>query len=324
MLIRIAKGLAAVAALVALLWVVGPYEPAPLTPNLDTSQIGPNVDRYLAAREGEFDDITPGVEKRVVWADAPGNSTEWAVLYVHGFSATSEEIRPVPDKVAEGLNANLIFTRLRGHGRGGEAMAEASVQDWMNDLAEALTIARRVGDKVLVISTSTGGTLVAAAAQDPALMDGVMGSAFVSPNFAVNNPAAPLLTWPAAEFWLPLIAGANRSFEPLNEGQAKYWTTAYPSAAVFPMAAVVKAVAQLDHSKATVPALFVFSDDDQVVVPAATKAVAAAWGGPTETYQPTLTDADDPFAHVVAGAILSPNQTDPVAFEILNWAKGLD
>ncbi len=324
MLIRVAKGLAVLAALVGLLWVAGPYEPAPLTPNLDTSQIGPNVDGYLAAREGAFNDITPGVEKRVIWAHAPGARSDWAVLYVHGFSATSEEIRPVPDKVAEGLNANLVFTRLRGHGRGGAAMGEATVQDWINDLAEALTIARRVGDKVLVISTSTGGTLVAAAAQDAGMMEGVIGSAFVSPNFAVNNSAAPLLTWPAAEFWLPLIAGADRSFEPLNDGQAKYWTTAYPSAAVFPMAALVKAVAGLDHRRAQVPALFIFSDDDKVVVGAKTREVAAAWGGPVDFYHPALSEADDPFAHVIAGAILSPEQTEPVAFEILNWAKGLD
>jgi alpha-beta hydrolase superfamily lysophospholipase len=323
-LIRVFKGVLGVVAAIALLWVVGPYEPAPLTPNLDTSRIGSNLDAYFAVREGDVPGIRPGTEKRVVWAGAPGAKTDWSVVYVHGFSATSEEIRPVPDRVAKGLGANLIFTRLKGHGRDGPAMAEATVHGWINDLAEALSAARAVGNKVLVISTSTGGTLVAAAAQDAGMMERVLGAAFVSPNFAVNNPAAPLLTWPAAEYWLPLIAGSERSFTPANEGQARFWTTEYPSAAVFPMAALVKAVSQLDHSRATVPALFYFSDADRVVVPAETRRVIARWGGKTRVINPVLGPDDDPMAHVIAGDILSPGQTEAASFEILNWAKGLD
>ena len=43
-------------------------------------------------------------------------------------------------------------------------MAEATASGWMQDMAEGLAAARAVGDKVMVISTSTGGTLAAAAA----------------------------------------------------------------------------------------------------------------------------------------------------------------
>lgn len=324
MLATLGKTVAVIAACLALLWVVGPYEPAPLTPNLDTSRIGRNVDAYFAVRESAYDDITPGTEKRVIWADARGLRTDWVVVYVHGFSATSEEIRPVPDRVAEGLGANLVFTRLRGHGRGSEAMREARVQDWINDLAEALSAARAVGDKVLVIGTSTGGTLLAGAAQNREMMQAVRGAVFISPNFAINNAAAPLLTWPAARFWLPLIAGAERTVMVRNPAQETFWTTRYPSVALFPMAALVKAVASLDHTRATLPALFMFSERDSVVLPAATIRVASDWGGQVKVVSPDLGDGDDPLAHVIAGDIVSPAQTDTVVFEILNWAKGLD
>jgi hypothetical protein len=147
---------------------------------------------------------------------------------------------------------------------------------------------------------------------------------FVSPNFGVNNSAAPLLTWPAARYWVPLIAGAERSFEPANEAQARYWTTAYPSTAVFPMAALVKAVGALDHGRARLPALFYFSEDDRVVVPDRTQEVIAAWGGPVRVVNPVLGAGDDRFAHVIAGDILSPGQTGVAVREIVNWAKGLD
>lgn len=305
------------------LWMFGPYEDADLSASFDPAEFQDNLDAYFAEKEAAFDDITPGVEKRVVWAGEKGDRTDYSVLYVHGFSATSEEIRPVPDLVAADLGANLVFTRLQGHGRSGAAMAEATVQGWMGDVAEGLAAARALGDKVIVISTSTGGTLVAAAAQNPTLMNDVVGTIFVSPNFGINNPAAGMLTLPAARYWLPALVGETRSFEPLNDAQKLYWTTEYPSVSVFPMAALVQKVVSLDHTKTNVPALFWFSDDDKVVVPAQTRAVAGVWGGAVHIVQPDLTPEDDPSAHVVAGDIISPGQTAFAAQGMLDWIKGL-
>lgn len=310
-------------ALIGLLWLLGPYEPASLSTDFDASTLDQGVDAYLAWREAQSDGITAGAEKQVVWAGAPETQTKWSVVYLHGFSATSQEIRPVPDNVARALGANLVLTRLEGHGRDGDALAQATVAGWMFDTAEALAIARKTGQRVLVLSTSTGGTLAAAAALDPALMRGVAGIVLVSPNFAVNNPAARLLTWPAARYWVPLVAGPERSFEPLNRAQATYWTTRYPSTAVLPMAALVKAVGKADLGQANVPALFMLSDEDQVVDATATRAAMARWGGPVTQWHPNLTAADDPFAHVIAGDILSPSQTAPVSAFIVDWAKGL-
>ncbi|UWR21460.1 carboxylesterase [Sulfitobacter sp. S190] len=305
------------------LWIFGPYEDAALTASFDDTVLEDGVDTYLAAREAAFDDITDGVQKQVIWAGAPEEKTPWSVVYLHGFSATAQEIRPVPDVVADALGANLVLTRLRGHGRSGDAMAEGSVAAWMEDTVEALAIAKRVGERVLVISTSTGGTLAAATAVDPTLSEGVAGHVLISPNFAVNNPMAPLLTFPAARYWLPIVAGERRSFEPLNDAQERYWSTEYPSVAVMPMAALVKAVNGLDLRAATAPALFIFADDDKVVSAEATQAAMAEWGGPVVAYKPALGESDDPSAHVLAGDIVSPGQTKPVTNEILRWVEGL-
>ncbi len=313
----------AFAVLVAALWVFGPYEDADLSTRFDETVLEGGVDTYLAAQEARFDDITAGVEKQVVWVKADKSAAPWSVVYLHGFSATAQEIRPVPDAVAQALGANLVLTRLKGHGRAGAAMAEATVAAWMHDVAEALTVARKVGSKVLILSTSTGGTLAAAAALDEALMEDVAGIVMVSPNFGVNNALAPLLTWPAAQYWMPLLAGETRSFRPANAAQGKYWTTTYPSVAALPMAALVKKVVGLDFAKATVPALFIFSDADAVVRPDITREVAAAWGGPAQINAVITGPQDDPSAHVIAGDILSPNQTAPTVAMIVKWAKGL-
>ncbi|GAA6200281.1 alpha/beta fold hydrolase [Aquicoccus sp. SU-CL01552] len=308
------------------LWAFGPYEPVPLKAEFDPARLEAGVSDYLAAQEARFDDITPGVEKRVVWR--PGHEeqrTPVSILYVHGFSATSEEIRPVPDLVAEALDANLVYTRLRGHGRGGAAMAQADVGDWMADLAEGLAVARAVGDRVVVIATSTGATLAAVAMRDPQMSERVAAAVFVSPNFGINDPAAVLLTLPAARYWVPLVAGRDHGFTPQNDGQARFWTTGYPTVALMPMAALVRRAARLDYSGERVPALFWLSDDDGVVRPDISREIAARWGGGARVQAVKPGPVDDPNAHVIAGDILSPDQTEVAALGMIDWlhAQGL-
>lgn len=305
----------------ALFWMFGPREKVDLSATFDPAAFGDDLDAYFAKTEARFDDLVDGAQKRVIWAGKAGVKTPVSVLYIHGFSATSEEIRPVPDKLAAALGANLVFTRLAGHGRSGEAMAEPVAADWMHDTAEALAAARHVGEKVIVISTSTGGTLVAAAALRDDLMENVAGAIFVSPNFAINSPAAVILTWPGVEWWGPIVAGAQRSFETVNEEHGKYWTTSYPTVALNPMAALVKHVDGLDLGKTKVPALFMISDQDKVVSPSKTRKVAQQWGGRSDLIALTMTEVDDPYAHVIAGDVLSPGQTDIAADHMIRWAQ---
>ena len=303
------------------LWLFGPYEPVETANTFDASGLPADLDAYFAQSEAAVRGLRPGTHKRIHWHGAPGAKTDVAVVYIHGFSATSEEIRPVPDRVAQALGANLHFTRLTGHGQDGTAMAAATAGDWLRDVAEAYAIGRRIGQRVLVISTSTGGTLAAATSLDPALSEGIVGHVFVSPNFALANPAGRLLSWPAARYWTPLIAGKHRSFEVRNEAHGAYWTSAYPTVAVMPMAAIVRYVAGLDLSAARIPAMFLFSDADQVVSAPATRAVAAKWGGPVQIEAVTVGPEDDPYAHVIAGDILSPGMTDHAVTTITNWAE---
>ena len=150
------------------LWLFGPREPASLSlPNFDIAAPS-GLDTYLAAREAVFDDIVPGTEKSIVWANKRDTKTDIAIVYIHGFSASAMELQPLPNRVATALGANLFFTRLTGHGRGSIAMQTASVASWMKDMAEALAIGRRLGHRTIIIATSTGGTLAAAAALDAA------------------------------------------------------------------------------------------------------------------------------------------------------------
>jgi hypothetical protein len=82
----------------------------------DPATLPDDLDAWLAARESAVPALRPDSGKEILWAAAPGAKTPLAVVYLHGFSADREEIRPVPDDVATALGANLFLTRLAGHG----------------------------------------------------------------------------------------------------------------------------------------------------------------------------------------------------------------
>lgn len=304
------------------LWIFGPREVVDLNPQFDARKFGEGVQVYFESTESAFEDIVAGVEKRVIWQDgAKEQRTPYSVLYIHGFSASSEEIRPVPDRIAEELGANLVYTRLQGHGRGGEAMAEGTAVGWMQDAAEGLAAARAVGDKVIVISTSTGGTLAAAAALSPEMSQNVAAMVFVSPNFGVNAPAAWVPGLPAARIWLPPLMGGTRNPASGNDAKDTYWSTDYSWEAVVPLTALVQEVVAQDFGATSVPALFRFSDADKVVRADVTRQIAGQWGGAVELHVVTMGTKDDPSSHVITGDIMSPGQTTQTVADVIAWLK---
>lgn len=323
------RGILVLGLMAVALWV-WPREVAIAPPVFDAAALPEDLDLWLTQRESVFSDITPGAEKRLVWAGAPGVRTPLAVVYVHGFSASSEETRPVPDRVAAALGANLYFTRLAGHGRGGAALAGASAADWLVDLAEALAVGARIGDRVVIMATSTGAAVTLAGLGAPDLRaaipaaDKVAGVVFISPNFRLASAAnGAVLDLPGAARFVPLLIGAEQVWPTRNAAHARYWTTRYPTEALFPMAHVMRAARAVEPATVQVPLLVLGSPDDVVVSPAAGAAVVARWGGRVERESWAWREGMDREAHVIAGDIRSPGMTDAAAARIIAWAEGL-
>lgn len=273
---------------------------------------------WLAAREAQVPHLRPGAQKRILWAGAPEAKSAWAVVYIHGFSASAMEVEPLPQQVAAGLGANLFLTRLAGHGRDGPAMAEASLSTWQADLAEALAIGRRIGRRVLVMGCSTGATL-ALPALGGAQADAVAGAVLLSPNLAPRDRRSRFLTWPGMGWLLPRLLGLERGFTPQSPAHARGWTPRYPVTALIPMAQAVRAARRAPAP--AVPVLMLCDPRDSVVDHGETRRLAHRWGARFCAVR--LGPGDDPAHHVIAGDILSPGMTDAVATQILDWARGL-
>ncbi len=304
--------------LLAVVWL---FTPGRLRGTMQSPALPANLDAWIARSEQSADreyGLVPGTEKRITWADST-QPTDYAVLYLHGFSATRQETHPLASTVAAALGANLFETRLTGHGRQRDALADVRAEDWLQDGAEALAIAAALGRRVVVIGTSTGATL-AAALMDHPLMRSVDTIVMLSPNFGLKDGGGAWATGPAGSLIVRAVAGNTRHWEPYNDAQGRYWSTRYPSAALVEMMRLV----DLANSKmpATVPQrlLLFYSPDDQIVSVPAALDVYERTSAPLKLAVP-ISEPGDPAHHVLAGDVLSAAHTARVAETIIDFVR---
>ena len=303
-----------------MLFLLGPKTPVDLS--IETFEFPDDLDQYVKDSESRFSDIIPNAEKTIIWADPEKKSkTPVSIVYIHGFSATRQEVAPLCDILAEQLHANLFYTRLTGHGRGSQPMGEATVNDWLNDAVEALEIGRRIGEKVLIVGVSTGCTLATWLATREQTQD-VFAYILISPNFMPYNPTAKFLTLPWARVIIPKLFGDTHTWDPFNEQHGQYWVTSHPIEPVFQMMALVQMVRNLELEKIQTPVYVFFSTQDKVVNPNETEKIYGRIGSPVKKIR-HVEDSGDPVNHVLAGDILSPNTTELVAQAILDFVKPL-
>lgn len=278
-----------------------------------------NLKAWLHINEQNHGTVTEGAEKHIEYADPdnPGK-TPFAVLYLHGFSATRQEIAPVPERVARALGANYFGTRLTGHGLDGPSLGQATAGDWLKDTAEAWQVACELGDKVIVISCSTGGTLATWLAEQPSAQDRLAALVLFSPNFQPRHWGSRLFAWPWSRYWLPWIAGENRRWQPVDELSAKYWTHSYPTRVLHEMQALVNRVRRSPVESIVTPSLFIYSDDDRVVNARYTQAVFRRWGSSIKE-RIRIEGEQDNSNHVITGDIVAPEKTAASVEQILNF-----
>lgn len=319
----------ALSALVAVVLAVGLFQSGPRNdfgPTMpSTRPLPPDniaaLDTWLAASEAAYPDIKPGNAKGIVWHDASHQRTPWSVVYLHGFSASRLETAPLAEQVAQALGANTFYTRLSGHGRPGAAMGDASAQDWMADAVEAVRIGQTLGERVLLISCSTGSTLATWLAMSSE-GDKVTAHAFISPNFGPKDKRSEIINGPWGKKIALALEGETRSWTPDSPQEAAAWTSSYPTRALFPMMAMVKQVRESDLSLFQTPVLVLYSEKDETVDPQETLSAFTRIGSPLKEIE-AVTYSKSKGQHVLAGAIKDPQAVAPMAASIANWARAL-
>lgn len=183
------------------------------------------LENWINTQEAAFDNIKPDNASQLEFYDSIPQKTNYSVLYLHGFSASSKEGDPVHRNIARALKANLYLPRLSDHGLiEEEPMLNFTGQKYIDDAREALAVAKKIGQKVIVISSSTGGTLSLILGNDPQIAALLM----FSPNIEIYDPRSKLLTLPWGLQIAQLVLGSKyHIMKKITEQKKNYWTTRY-------------------------------------------------------------------------------------------------
>ena len=285
---------------------------------------------WLKTQEDQLP-IVAGAESRILLAgpskDGNGlnpkgqdNKTPVSILHIHGFSACRQETAPVAEQLANRLGAHLVEARLAGHGLTSQAM-EASAEDWLQSVTDGMDLAHRLGERILIIGTSTGAPLGCWAAK---VLAGRYGSPlammYMAPNFGINQSFAWLLTLPGSRFFIPLILGATRTWEAESEAVAKYWSTSYSTLAVIEMQKVVDWFEAQSPASWNMPLGIMLGDLDPTISAKKALRVLEKWGDPRSKRLP-IPEQETMAQHVFAGDIAGPDLTTHCVDQFELFAK---
>ena len=214
-------------AIVLIVYLIGPH---PSAPKYETALPGvpeeaATLEQYIV-HENASHIIKTDNEARIIWNDSSRQKTEYAIVYLHGFSASQEEGDPVHKNIAAQFGCNLYLSRLAEHGIDTvDAMANLTADRLWETAKEAYSIGRQLGKKVILMGTSTGATLAIKLAS---VYPEISSIILLSPNIAINDPNAWLLNNPWGLQIARLVKGSkfNTSSHDFPEYK-KYWFHQY-------------------------------------------------------------------------------------------------
>jgi esterase/lipase len=183
------------------------------------------LENYVAALESKHR-LKPDNEARIVWADSTRKKTKYSVVYLHGFSASQKEGDPIHLQFAKEFGCNLYLARLADHGVDTtEQLLYFTGDRWWQSSKEALAIGKALGENVILMSTSTGGTMaIMLAAEYPGDVYAMIN---MSPNIAVNDPSAWLLNNPWGLQIARKVLGSDYQNVQYDSARQIYWNGKY-------------------------------------------------------------------------------------------------
>lgn len=303
------KWLGLVILLLIIVYFLGPKPPAPkLTDNLPAVPAEPAaLENYIGANEAQHK-LKPDNQARIIWPnDSLKQKTDYAVVYLHGFSASQEEGDPVHRDFAKTFGCNLYLSRLDAHGIDtSEQLLNFTAEGLWNSAKEAYAIGKQLGKKVILMSTSTGGTLALKMAAEFPDIDALI---LLSPNIAINDPNAWLLNNEWGLQIAHLVQGKYMVAKDTTAIYKQYWNTPYRMEAAVQLEELIEQTMKasvFEKVKQPVLLMYYYKDEDHqdpVVKVSAMKRMFTQLGTPDSLkWQIPVPNAGD---HVIGSWIKS-------------------
>lgn len=258
------KGLGIFLLLLIVVYFLGPQPSLPkFTKDLPVVPSDPVLlEKYIKDHES-LHKLKPDNEARILWLyDSLKIKTEYAVVYLHGFSASQEEGDPLHYEFAQKLGCNLYLSRLADHGIDTtNPLANFTADRLWNSAKEAYAIGKQLGNKVILMSTSTGGTLaLKLCAEYPDIAASIM----LSPNIAINDGKAWMLNNRWGKQIAELIQGKSRVVNDTTALYAQYWNNRYATSSLVQLEELIEStMKESTFRKITQPTLLLYYYKDE-------------------------------------------------------------
>ena len=185
-----------------------------------------SLEQEINRREAENPLVKPDNQARIVWADSSRKAkTPYSMVYLHGFGASQGEGAPVHTMLAERFGCNLYLARLKEQGiESDSAFKSLTAENLLASAREAVAIGYALGERVIVVATSTGGALgLVIAGENPDLA----GLILYSPLIAPYDDQLYLLNQPWGVQVMETSLGADHVITERTGLTKKYWSRYY-------------------------------------------------------------------------------------------------
>lgn len=221
------KGFAILLLLLIIVYFLGPK---PSTPRYSTDlptipADAAALESYVAAQEAQHK-LKPDNQARIIWfSDSARQKTKYAVVYIHGFSASQEEGDPVHYEFAKKFRCNLYLHRVADHGIDTtEPLLTLTADRMWQSAKEAYVVGRQLGENVILMATSTGASLALKLAGE---YPNIAGLILLSPNIAINDSKAWLLNNHWGLQIARMVKGKYNRSDDTTAAYAQYWNNKY-------------------------------------------------------------------------------------------------
>jgi pimeloyl-ACP methyl ester carboxylesterase len=184
------------------------------------------LESFIEKREQATPFLRPDNHGRIIWHEGKEyQKTPYVLVYLHGFSASYVEADPIHKEFAHRFSCHLYLPRLYAHGvMPPEPMLDFSAEKMVQSALEALAVASKLGDKVIIMAASTGATVgLYLAAHFPQ----ICGLICFSPNIDLYSRFSFILRLRWGLYVARLVFWSKyREFEVEPQGKP-YWTHKY-------------------------------------------------------------------------------------------------
>jgi esterase/lipase len=253
-------------AVAAVVYFFGPNPSTPVyTADLPTVPADTAALRLYIEQNEAKHKIKPENEARIIWADdSTKQKTEYAIVYLHGFSASQEEGDPVHTNIAKKFGCNLFLARLAEHGIDTtEQLVNLTADHYWNTVKEAYAVGKQLGNKVILMGTSTGGSnAIQLAANYPEVHSLIL----LSPNIEIFDDNAKLANNPWGLQIARFVTKSN--YVTAKDDRSIYkqhWNTPYRLESIVALQEYLEtAMVPATFKKVTQPTLMLYYYKDEV------------------------------------------------------------